>query len=165
MRIGIMADTHDCLPLVERAVEVLNREGVGLVLHAGDYVAPFALKVLESLEAPVIGVFGNNDGDREALRKTASDGGKVDLRGDYARTKAGGLCIGLVHGHDTGQIASLIERGDLDVLVSGHTHHPLIGRHGGTLMINPGEICGYLTGTPTLAVLETEIKEAHLVRL
>lgn len=165
MRIGIMADTHDCLPLTERAVEVLNREEVGLVLHAGDYVAPFTLRVLERLEAPVIGVFGNNDGDREALRRTAQNGERVDLRGEYATTSAGGLSIGLVHGHDAGLLASLMKRGDLDVLVSGHTHHPLIGRHGRTLMINPGETCGYLTGTPTLAVLETEIKEAHLVRL
>ncbi|QYZ79740.1 metallophosphoesterase [Methanofollis formosanus] len=165
MRIGIMADTHDCLPLVERAVEVLNREGVGLVLHTGDYVAPFTMKALERLEAPVIGVFGNNDGDREALRKTALDGGNVDLRGDCARTSVGDLSIGLVHGHDTALLTSLMERGDLDVLVSGHTHHPLIGRHGRTLMINPGETCGYLTGTPTLAVLETGTKEVHLIRL
>ncbi|QSZ67776.1 metallophosphoesterase [Methanofollis aquaemaris] len=165
MRIGIMADTHDCLPLVERAVEVLNREGVGLVLHAGDYVAPFTLRVLEGLDAPVIGVFGNNDGDRELLRKTASEGDIVDLRGDGARIEDGDLSIGLVHGHDTDLLTTFMESGDLDVLVSGHTHHPLIGRHGRTLMINPGEICGYLTGTPTLAVLDTRTKEAHLVRL
>ncbi|RLI45996.1 YfcE family phosphodiesterase, partial [Candidatus Bathyarchaeota archaeon] len=41
MLIGIMADTHDRLPLLDKAVKRLNEEKVKLVLHAGDYVAPF----------------------------------------------------------------------------------------------------------------------------
>ncbi len=41
MLIGVVSDTHDNLPLVEKAVKRLNEEKVNLVLHAGDYVAPF----------------------------------------------------------------------------------------------------------------------------
>ncbi len=40
MLIGLMADTHDNIHLIDRAVERFNEEGVELVLHAGDYVSP-----------------------------------------------------------------------------------------------------------------------------
>ncbi|MFB0523130.1 MAG: metallophosphoesterase family protein, partial [Candidatus Bathyarchaeia archaeon] len=43
MRIGVIADTHDRLPFIDRAVQKLNEEKVGLVLHAGDYIAPFVV--------------------------------------------------------------------------------------------------------------------------
>ncbi|MEM1767624.1 MAG: YfcE family phosphodiesterase, partial [Candidatus Bathyarchaeia archaeon] len=65
MLIGLMSDTHDNLPMVEKAVSLLNDRKVELVLHAGDYVAPFVIPKLRELKAKVIGVFGNNDGDKE----------------------------------------------------------------------------------------------------
>lgn len=49
MRIGAMADTHDNLPMIRRAVEAFNAEQVELVIHAGDIVAPFALRPLDEL--------------------------------------------------------------------------------------------------------------------
>ena len=36
MLVGLIADTHDCLPMVDRAVKKLNESDVELVLHAGD---------------------------------------------------------------------------------------------------------------------------------
>ncbi|MFN3535276.1 MAG: metallophosphoesterase family protein, partial [Desulfatiglandales bacterium] len=63
MLIGILSDSHDNLPMIQKAVEVLKRRGVDLVLHAGDYVAPFSLKPLLDSFGQFIGVFGNNDGE------------------------------------------------------------------------------------------------------
>jgi predicted phosphodiesterase len=40
MLIGLISDTHDNLPMIEKAVKKLNEENVALVLHAGDYVLP-----------------------------------------------------------------------------------------------------------------------------
>ncbi len=42
---------------------------VGLVFHAGDYVAPFLISKFKKLNCRLIGVFGNNDGDHELLKK------------------------------------------------------------------------------------------------
>jgi putative phosphoesterase len=165
MLVGIIADTHDCLPMIRRAVRALNREGVALILHAGDFVAPFALRAMDAFEADVIGVFGNNDGDRARLTKTAAETEKVDIRGEIAKFEAGGLAFGLLHGSNAGPHIDLLEGGTVDVLVTGHTHRPLIGRYGRTLAINPGEACGYLSGTATAALLDTERKEARLIRL
>jgi len=57
MIIGLISDTHDRLPLIERAVKRLKEERVKLVLHAGDYVSPFTAKPYAELDAPMIGVF------------------------------------------------------------------------------------------------------------
>ena len=57
MKIGVLADTHDNLGAIAVAVEFFNREGVGHVLHAGDFVAPFAINALGELQCPLTGVF------------------------------------------------------------------------------------------------------------
>ncbi|MCJ7470999.1 YfcE family phosphodiesterase, partial [Candidatus Bathyarchaeota archaeon] len=62
MLIGLISDTHDCLPLVDKAVKRLNDENVDIVLHAGDYVSPFVIPKFKDLRMKLIGVFGNNDG-------------------------------------------------------------------------------------------------------
>jgi len=67
MKIGIISDTHDNLHAIARAVEVFNNEKCELVLHAGDYIAPFTIKPLSNLRSKLIGVFGNNDGDKILL--------------------------------------------------------------------------------------------------
>ena len=66
----------------------LNQEKVDLVLHTGDYIAGFAVQHLRSLEAPLIGVFGNNDGDQELLKEKFKELG-AELRGRFAEITVG----------------------------------------------------------------------------
>jgi hypothetical protein len=40
MRIGIISDTHDDIENVQRAIDLFGREGVKLIIHAGDFVFP-----------------------------------------------------------------------------------------------------------------------------
>ena len=67
MRIGLIGDSHDHLHNIIRTVAFLNAERVDLVLHTGDYIAPFVIPEFARCTAPIVGVFGNNDGDRELL--------------------------------------------------------------------------------------------------
>ncbi|KXK28155.1 MAG: putative phosphodiesterase [Candidatus Brocadia sinica] len=67
MKIGILADTHDNIAAIHKAVSFFNAQDIKYVIHAGDYVAPFSLKELMKLKAKFIGVFGNNDGERRGL--------------------------------------------------------------------------------------------------
>ena len=46
MRVGLLADTHDRLPAIDALVREMLTRGVGMVLHAGDFCAPFSLKPL-----------------------------------------------------------------------------------------------------------------------
>ncbi|MCD6242130.1 metallophosphoesterase [Candidatus Bathyarchaeota archaeon] len=164
MLIGIIADTHDRLPYVEKAVKKLNEEKVELVLHAGDYVAPFVASKFKDLKADLIGVFGNNDGDKQLLRKKFSEIG-AEIRGRFAEVIVDGLKIALLHGEENDLLKALINAESHDVVVHGHTHKAEIYRKGDTLVVNPGEVCAYLTGKSTIAILDTETKEAKIINL
>ena len=67
MRIGVVSDTHNNLKNVRKIVELFNAEGVDRVIHTGDISQAKTLDVLAGLDAPLFGVFGNNDQEREAL--------------------------------------------------------------------------------------------------
>ena len=165
MLIGIMADTHDNLPLVEKAVQKLNEENVGLVLHAGDYVAGFVILKFKELHAKLIGVFGNNDGDHELLKKRFSENPNLDMRGNFADVTVDGVRIVLLHGSDRELLKALIESQSFDVVVHGHSHLAEAYKKGKTLVINPGEVCGYLTGKHTISLFDTAKREARQVEL
>jgi len=46
----------------------------------------------------------------------------------------------------------------------GHTHKLDIHQDGKTLIINPGESCGYLTGHSTAVILDPNTKEYEIIR-
>lgn len=163
--IGLIADTHDNLPLIDKAVTRLNEEKVEIVLHAGDYVAPFVVPRFKNLNAKLIGVFGNNDGDREMLKKRFSEYEGLELRGNFAAITVEGLRIALLHGHEEELLKALISSQGFDVIVHGHTHKAEIRKEGKTLIVNPGEVCGYLTGKSTIALLDTHRCEAKIIDL
>jgi putative phosphoesterase len=165
MLIGLISDTHDNLQQIEKAVNYLNNVGVQLVLHAGDYCAPFTLAKLKNLNCKLIGVFGNNDGDQELLKKRFSETPNCEAHGRFAQIDADGYKIALLHGDETELLFALIGCQSFNAVVHGHTHNKGIEQRGNTLIINPGELCGYLTGKSTLALLDTTKNEAKIVEL
>jgi uncharacterized protein len=163
--VGLMSDTHDNLPLIDAAVRKFNEVKVGLVLHAGDYVAGFVVPRLKEVRCNMIGVFGNNDGDHELLKRRFGEYSNLDLRGMFAEVQVDGLTLALLHGSDKELLTSLISGGNYDFVVHGHSHSAGINRKGKTLIVNPGEVCGYLTGRATIALLNTDKREAEIVEL
>lgn len=159
MRIGVLADTHDNIPYIRKAVEAFNAEGVGLVIHCGDFIAPFSLAPLEELKSNYIGVFGNNDGDRDLLRKRSQD--RI-CEGPFS-VEAGGKQILIVHNLDN---INLEERADaFDLILYGHTHKADIQRLGRALLVNPGEAGGWLYGRNTIAIVDLEEMKAEVIDL
>ncbi len=150
MRIGVMADSHDCLPKVLRAVEVLRSREVVAAIHAGDFVAPFAARPLEALGVPVYGVLGNNDGERRGLARTFEAFGS--LADHLLERELGGRRIAAVHYPELA--GPLFRSGAYDLVVCGHTHEVALQRDGDRVLLNPGEVGGWLTGRSTLAVVD-----------
>lgn len=155
MKIGIIADTHDHVRNVEKALDRFADRGVEIVLHAGDVVAPFAAKALARFEGPLHAVFGNNDGERAGLSKVL-DIGRPPREFDLGGRK-------VVLAHDPGEIPGELAR-SAEVIVTGHTHEPEIAP-GGRVRINPGEAGGWLTGRATCVVLDTETLKADVIEL
>ena len=66
MKVGVISDTHDRLPTFRRAIAMFKRLRVEAIFHAGDFVAPFAARLVapDSLGLPLYCIYGNNDGER-----------------------------------------------------------------------------------------------------
>lgn len=162
MKVGLMADTHDNLEATEKAVDFFNEEGVEIVLHAGDLVSPFVVDKLSELEAELHYVWGNNEGDRNHIRKNFQEIG-VEPAGEFASLELDGQKISLIHGKDEGVVDALAASEEYDVVVRGHTHSPQVQRD--PLVINPGAASGYLSDRRTVALLDTEEMESEIVEI
>lgn len=161
MKIGLMSDTHDRLDAVEKAIDFFNREGVKHVLHAGDLVSPFVAPKFAGLKAKLYYVWGNNEGDREFIRVKFGEFG-VNPLGNFAALELDGRKIALLHGTHEEIVDSLVKSGSFDVVVRGHTHQAGI-REEETLLVNPGEVCGYLSGRQTVVMLGLAKLQAEIV--
>jgi putative phosphoesterase len=160
--VGLVADSHDCLPKIKEAVAKINAEPVELVLHAGDYSAPFVTDWFRALKVKMIGVFGNNDAEKGLLRTRFAQAGH-EIRGRFTEVQTGSMRIALTHGDEEDLLKSLTTCGGYDVLAHGHSHKATVSKQGRTLIINPGELCGYLTGECTYAILDTATMETRTV--
>jgi len=165
MRIGLIADSHDNLPLIDDAVKLLNEKKVELVLHVGDFVSPFVVSKLENLNCKVIGVFGNNDGDKEMLKKRFNETSNCIIHDSFAQVEIEGYKIAIIHGNETELLKAIVDGGFFNAVIYGHSHKCSIERKGKTLLINPGELCGYLTGKTTIGLLDTLKDEAEIISL
>jgi len=159
MKVGVISDSHDDMAAIARAVELFNAEEVGMVLHAGDVVSPFTFDILRGLRAPLVGVFGNNDGDRLLLRERS--GGALHVQPHLLTL--GGLRAVIVH--EPPLVPALAASGDFDLVVYGHTHQPVARRVRGALVLNPGKAARLHQGRSTAAILETDGAEARIVEL
>ncbi len=165
MLIGAVSDSHDNIALIEKAVQILNEQKVGLVLHAGDYVSPFTIAHFKKLNCNFIGVFGNNDGDHQLLTKRFHETTNCVIRDRFTQVTIEDYRIALLHGDENELLDTLIDTGYFDAVIHGHSHNKGIEQKGKTLVINPGELCGYLTGKASFALLETVRSEARIVDL
>ncbi|MEM3506148.1 MAG: metallophosphoesterase [Candidatus Bathyarchaeia archaeon] len=164
MKVGLISDSHDNIPMIDKAINELNRLNLEIVLHSGDFIAPFAVARFKSLKNKLIGVYGNNDGDKALIKQKFNEFG-MEIRGYFAEIKIEGLKLALLHGHEKELLDSLINSQAYEFIVYGHTHKVKIEHLGKTLIINPGELCGYLSGKSTIGVLNTKTKEVRIIEL
>lgn len=154
--IGILSDSHDNMDAIKAAVELFNKKKVKTVLHAGDIISPFTAAAFNKLEADMYFVFGNNDGDRLLLKQKLEEIG-AECCGDFGDLEIDGKRIALIHGIYEPPVIAMAESGDFDIVVRGHTHHAGVTKINETLLINPGETAGVLTGKRTVALLDPEL--------
>ncbi|PLT28005.1 metallophosphoesterase family protein [Peribacillus deserti] len=132
MKIIVLSDTH--MPRKGKALpKRLTDElpGADLIIHAGDWQTPEVYQEL-SQYGVVKGVYGNVD--KEDIK---------NLFPDKQMIEAGGAKIGVVHGHGQRlttekRAMAAFEGEDVDLIIFGHSHIPVIKSIGGKLLFNPG---------------------------
>ncbi len=159
MLIGVIADTHDNQPMTRRAIEFFNGKHIDYMIHAGDFTSPFTVKLFKDLRCRYSGIFGNNDGDKLLLQERSEGNIK---NAPLVLTLAGKKIV-VIHEHHI--VEALAGSGHFDAVIYGHTHEPVIKKIKNSLLLNPGEVCGWLYGKPTAALLDLEKMEAEIQEL
>jgi uncharacterized protein len=158
--IGIMGDSHDNIEAIKKAVEFFNKHNADLVIHTGDLVSPFTIDYYKQLKGEFRAVLGNNEGDRLNLGKKFTEMG-IELA-DILEFDYDGKKIAVYHGQNPSLLDSLVKSKKYDVVATGHTHTPEVTMEDNTLIVNPGETCGYLTGVKTVALVDVNEMKADI---
>ena len=150
MKLGVIADTHS-RDIPRQVLEEFKK--MDFIIHAGDFCSPDDLRKLAKINE-VKAVYGNMD--ESALRKRLPRRDVIEWQG---------FKIGLFHGDGAPQklldlVKSEFKSDELDVIIFGHSHHPMNEKIGDTLFFNPGSpndlviapFCSY-------GVLEVENKQ------
>lgn len=159
MLVGIISDTHENMPKIRQAVEIFNREGVSLVIHAGDIISPITAGEWKKLKMPFQAVFGNNDGEKKFWQEKIRGWGEITL--PPRELEIAGNKILLLHAPEN--LDNFITSKKYPVIIYGHTHLVDIRKQNDTLLLNPGEAGGWLTGRTTLAILDLKTFQVNLL--
>ncbi|WP_254766436.1 metallophosphoesterase [Salinilacihabitans rarus] len=165
MQIGIVSDTHDNVAAVDRANDVFAAEGVEVLLHCGDFVAPPTVAEFDGFE--VHGVLGNNDGEVAGLHAAFDAlGTESELHGRFADLTFDGLSFAVLHGESKSEVEALAAAGAYDFVCYGHHHRRELTEEGRTTLLNPG---AHFPTVPdehrTVAVVDTETESVQFRRL
>ncbi|UGB39841.1 metallophosphoesterase family protein [Frateuria soli] len=120
LRVGLISDTHGLLR--PAAVDFLR--GCQRIVHAGDIGDPVILEALMAI-APLTVVRGNNDRDGALARLP-----------ETATLEVGRVRLYVLH--DLKELAIDPPAEGIHVVVSGHSHKPLVEERAGVLYVNPG---------------------------
>ena len=119
-RVGLISDTHGLLRPEAKAF----LRGSDYIVHGGDICDPGILEELASL-APLTAVRGNNDRGPWAKRLRETEFLQVGKVFVYAI-------------HDLAQLDIEPNVAGVHVVVSGHSHKPLVEDRNGVMYVNPG---------------------------
>jgi len=159
MKVGVISDTHDRLPTFRRAIQLFQRLHVEAIFHAGDYIAPFAAKLIAAdvLTIPLHCIYGNNDGERAGLKQILPD-----IQDGPYTVQLAGRTIVMHHFIDWLKPADIQ---NADVVITGHTHSVVNETKAGKLFLNPGECCGWVNDRCTVALLDLAALKADIIEV
>lgn len=160
MRIGVVSDTHNNLKNVTRIVELFNEAGVDRVIHTGDITQAKTLEKFALLDAPMHGVFGNNDEERDALQ-TAIDAHGFVFCEPPLHLEWHGQNIIVVH--DPLEFDGHL-RSDHTLALHGHTHRYRLEVEQTTTFFNPGECAGHMQGFNRIGIVDLNTLHTEILK-
>lgn len=143
IKVGIISDSHKRSDVALEAIDILKKENVDILLHAGDIVELDTLKNMRNSHLPYVAIFGNND---EKLKKYSDEFWIYD---EPHKFKFKNITFNLMH-------YPMYLAKDVDVNIYGHTHYFTAFSTQNILYINPGEICARKKPIHEFALLECD---------
>ena len=163
--IGVISDIHENSANLRKAYEILKDHEIKRVLCLGDLINPGIAKILAGFDFPVYSIWGNNDGDKVLITKfSLAEKSNLEMSDrTYAFLNYDGCRIFISHYPELAE--PMASSGKYDLVCYGHDHKTGIFKIHGTLVLNPGELSGLLTGVGTFAIFDTENKEAEIIEV
>jgi len=149
LKIGILSDTHTKVKSAQKALEMLIKNGVEFIIHAGDICEYETLELLKNCGKRYVAVYGNNDAH---LVKYHND---YNLVQEPHYFKLADTTFKLMH-------LPFYMSPDTEVVLFGHTHEFQSEFIEGTLFLNPGESCARNKPFSECAILEVEEKRFNV---
>ncbi|MCL6500516.1 MAG: metallophosphoesterase [Candidatus Pacearchaeota archaeon] len=133
MKIGVIGDTHDNIPNIQKAVKIFKRKKVNFVIHTGDIISPSTVDYFKGLH--LIFVQGNCDGDVEKIKEKVTEIGGKFFIGGFGEMEIGGKKIAITH---KPTVIETILGAKYNYILYGHTHEQKVEKIGNVTLINPG---------------------------
>lgn len=166
MRIGVISDTHGSIAGWESAVKIFG--DIDLIIHCGDilnhgpknpipdFYGPKDLgAIINDFHIPVLIAKGNCDSEVDQI--VIPD---IPIQSPYVMLQDNNIRIMATHGHhetpeDRVQLAKKYK---LNIIISGHTHIPILEKIDDIIVLNPGSpaIPMNKEKTKTCAVIEND---------
>lgn len=165
MRLGIISDIHENFHNLFLALEAMDALDVEIIYCLGDLMNPGIAKILAAQATPTHLIWGNNDGERVDITKTAMETGSSlsVANSTYDFVKPDGVNIFLTHYFDLAD--PMAKSGLFSAVFYGHDHIKTMRRINNCLVLNPGELAASKTGVASFAWYDTSTGEAQIVDL
>lgn len=161
MLIGVVSDTHNNIKNIKRIISLFNDEDVSSVIHTGDIASEKALDQFSTLNAKLIGVYGNNDRNESGLEGIAK---KYSFKFQNPPKSIKILNKKITIFHEPDKIDSFIaENPGVDLILHGHTHRYRNEVKDNTLIFNPGESAGMLKGKNAIGIVDLKNLRARRI--
>jgi len=161
MKIAIIADTHDNVASLKKAVNLIKKEEIKLIIHCGDIFLPDTLKEgLKSFQGKTYIIFSKADADFSGIpEKSFKNLPRSKVWEEFGKAKLGGKNIAFCHFPEIAR--DLAKSQKYDLVFYGHTHKPWEEKIGKARLVKPGNIAG-LFYRATFAVYDTKTDKLEL---
>lgn len=165
MKIGIISDIHENFHNLSLFLNETKKHNIEKILFLGDFMNNGIAKLLAAHEIPTYAVWGNNDGDRVAITKTAlSKWSNLEIWFDtFDIINIENRNIFLTHYPILAK--PMAKSWDFDAVFYWHNHFHNIDKINNCIIINPWEISAHKTGIATFALYDTETNNAEIITL
>lgn len=166
MKIAIISDIHDQKQHLDIVIQQLKDRSISQVIALGDYCAPPTVNQLVQSQLNCRCIFGNNDGDRARIKEVAasSDGRVTFSQQEFDHFEVEGRKVFITHYPDIAN--SVAPSGVYDAVFYGHDHQRYQEvLNNKTLLLNPGEIWGWLNGVVSYAIWDTDTNTAEIIQV
>jgi len=161
MKVAVISDSHDNLKGLKWAFETINSLGIENVIHLGDVISPFVpMRIADIYRGNLWVVLGNNDGDHIKLSQNFRKFGWFVSRSSPISLEIGGKSLVLMH--EPFIVERLAETKNFDFVLYGHLHKVDVRKLGNCIILNPGEIYGYISGKCSFAVIDLESSDVKI---